>query len=304
MTIKDFRWLALLLLVLFFMRVPQVQAAPLAQDPVTGQQTFQSVCVSCHTIGGGNLVGPDLAGVTERRDAAWLKRFIVEPDKVLAEGDPIATQLLAEFNNVPMPNMGVSANQADDILAYLADPEAAAAPAAAPAEGAAAGPVAAAPSGKAPSLAGYAPSGERLFSGATPLAAGGMPCIACHSVEGVGLLGGGSLGPDLTQVHTRYGGGGTGLAAALTTLPFPSMQSIYATRQLTPAEQADLQAFFARSAQQAVAPQPLTRLLLLLTGGASLAGGLFLGMLFFWPRQRTSISQRLRQQGPHRPARR
>jgi cytochrome c2 len=276
---------------LFFMRVPQVQAAPLGQDPVAGQQTFQSLCVSCHTIGGGNLVGPDLAGVTERRDAAWLQRFIVEPDKVLAEGDPIATALLAEFNNVPMPNMGVSATQAGDILAYLA----------APAEGAAAGPVAAAPSGKAPSLAGYAPSGERLFSGVTPLAAGGMPCIACHSVEGVGVLGGGSLGPDLTQVHTRYGG--TGLAAALSTLPFPSMQSIYATRQLTPAEQADLQAFFARAAQQAT-PRPLEKLLVLLTGGAGLAGGLFLGMLFFWPRQRTSISQRLRQKGPHRQARR
>ncbi len=301
MTIKDFRWLAMVLLVLFFIRAPQVQAAPLAQDPVAGQQTFQSLCVSCHTIGGGNLVGPDLAGVTERRDAAWLQRFIVEPDKVLAEGDPIATALLAEFNNVPMPNMGVSAAQAGDILAYLADPVAAAAPAAAPADGAAAGPVAAAPSGKAPSLAGYAPSGEALFSGATPLAAGGMACIACHSVEGVGVLGGGSLGPDLTQVHTRYGG--TGLAAALGTLPFPSMQSIYATRQLTPAEQADLQAFFARAAQQAT-PRPLEKLLLVLTGGAGLAGGLFFGMLFFWPRQRTSISQRLRQKGPHRQARR
>ncbi len=304
MTIKDLRWLVLLLLpVLLLPAAPQAQAAPLGQDPVAGQQTFQTMCVTCHTVGGGRLVGPDLAGVTERQDAAWLKRFIMEPDKVLAEGDPIATQLLAEFNNVPMPNLGVSATQADDILAYLAAPDSAAAPAA-PAAAPAAGPVAAAPAGKAPSLAGYAPSGEALFTGARPLAGGGMPCIACHSVEGVGVLGGGSLGPDLTQVHTRYGGGGTGLAAALTTLPFPSMQSIFATRQLTPAEQADLQAFFARSAQQAVTPQPLTRLLLLLTGGAGLAGGLFLGMLFFWPRQRTSISQRLRQQGPHRPARR
>ncbi len=133
MTIKDLRWLALLLpAILLLLAAPQAQAAPLRQDPVAGQQTFQSLCVSCHTVGGGNLVGPDLAGVTERRDAAWLHRFIMEPDKVLAEGDPIATQLLAEFNNVPMPNMGVSATQASDILAYLAAPAAVAAPAAAP----------------------------------------------------------------------------------------------------------------------------------------------------------------------------
>ena len=70
MTIKDFRSLAVLLLALFLMGVTQAQAAPLGQDPVAGQQTFQSVCVSCHTIGKGKLVGPDLAGVTERRDAA------------------------------------------------------------------------------------------------------------------------------------------------------------------------------------------------------------------------------------------
>ena len=67
-------------------------------------------------------------------------------------------------------------------------------------------------------------------------------------MEGVATLGGGALGPDLTQVYTRYTG--QGLAAALASLPFPSMQSIYATRQLTPDEQADLLAFFAAADQQ------------------------------------------------------
>ncbi|OQA45737.1 MAG: Cytochrome c [Chloroflexi bacterium ADurb.Bin325] len=294
MTTKDFRWLTLLLLVILLVGgAARAQAVPLGQDPVAGQQIFQSMCSTCHTIGKGKLVGPDLAGVTERADVAWIKQFIQEPDKMLASGDPTATKLLAEFNNVAMPNLGLSAAQVDDVVAYLAAPDSAKAPAA-PAGAAATGPVAAAPSGKAPSLAGYAPSGEALFSGATRLAAGGTPCIACHSVEGVGLLGGGTLGPDLTQVHTRYGG--TGLAAALSTLPFPTMQSIFATRQLTPEEQADLLAFFARAAQQ-TAPQPQVKLAMLLIAGAGLTGALLVAMLFFWPRQRLSISQRLRQKG-------
>ncbi len=72
----------------------RVQAAPLSQDPVAGEQTFKAKCAACHTIGGGKLVGPDLKGVTTQRDAAWLKQFIAEPDKVLASGDPLATQLL------------------------------------------------------------------------------------------------------------------------------------------------------------------------------------------------------------------
>jgi protein SCO1/2 len=42
---------------------------------------FESRCTSCHTVGGGGRMGPDLAGVTERRDAAWLKRYLKEPEK-------------------------------------------------------------------------------------------------------------------------------------------------------------------------------------------------------------------------------
>ncbi|MCZ7666994.1 MAG: cytochrome c [Chloroflexi bacterium] len=68
------------------------------------------------------MVGPDLEGVTERRDRAWLARWIAEPDKMLAEGDPIATQLLQEFNNVPMINSQLSPTQVEDVLAYLENP--------------------------------------------------------------------------------------------------------------------------------------------------------------------------------------
>jgi mono/diheme cytochrome c family protein len=261
------------------------EAAPTFQDPVTGEQVYKAKCAACHTIGGGKLVGPDLQGVTQQRDPAWLKQFIAAPDKVLASGDPLAAQLLAEYNNIPMPNLGLTAAEVDDILAYLA------AQSAPPAEGAAP-PAPAQPA--LPPLAGDAAQGQQLFTGQAALAGRGTPCIACHSVEGVGALGGGALGPDLTQVHTRYGA--PGLAAALGSLPFPSMQSIYANKPLTPAEQADLLAFFAR-ADQGPAPRTQRNLLVSLAAGAGLAGTLFLGMTLFWPRQRLSIAQRLRKNG-------
>ena len=31
-----------------------------------GEQIFKTNCVSCHTIGGGRLIGPDLEGVTKK----------------------------------------------------------------------------------------------------------------------------------------------------------------------------------------------------------------------------------------------
>ena len=64
---------------------------------------FQQNCVSCHTIGGGRLTGPDLKGVTERRDHAWLLRYLPDPKALIDSGDPIATQLFQEARGVIMP---------------------------------------------------------------------------------------------------------------------------------------------------------------------------------------------------------
>jgi protein SCO1/2 len=85
-----------------------------------GEYTFKQHCAACHTIGQGSHVGPDLLGITTRRDRAWLARFIVEPDKMLAEGDPIATELFAKYKNVRMPNLALAREEVDVLIDYLA----------------------------------------------------------------------------------------------------------------------------------------------------------------------------------------
>ncbi len=89
----------------------------------SGQQIFQSLCTACHTIGKGKLIGPDLAGVTARREEAWLIRQIKEPDRLLAEKDPIATQLLQESNNIPMVPLGLSDADVTAVIAYMESTE-------------------------------------------------------------------------------------------------------------------------------------------------------------------------------------
>jgi protein SCO1/2 len=93
------------------------EARPLALD--RGGYLFRARCLGCHTVGKGDLVGPDLAGVTTLRDHAWLARYLAEPDQVLAEGDPIALALFAKFNRVPMPNLALSSEDVTDLLSYL-----------------------------------------------------------------------------------------------------------------------------------------------------------------------------------------
>ncbi len=88
-----------------------------------GQEIFQDLCAACHTIGKGKLVGPDLAGVTARREESWLHRQIKEPDALIAENDPIAMQLLQEADDVEMPPLDLSDEEVVAVIAYLKSTE-------------------------------------------------------------------------------------------------------------------------------------------------------------------------------------
>jgi len=195
-----------------------------------GETLFHQKCAGCHGLGTGDRpTGPDLSGVVERRDRSWLTSFIQDPAKMIAAGDKTAVALLARFNGLAMPNLQLDAGQIEALLAYLANPE---------------GGSAAVPGPKPSQAVGNAVRGEKLFTGEIPLANGGAPCLGCHGIAGVGLAGGANYGPDLTGIYENYGE--EGVSGILESLPFPSMEPIYATRPLTATEQQDLGAYFAR----------------------------------------------------------
>ncbi len=98
-------------------------SSPSVQGDEIGREIFENECTACHTIGKGKLVGPDLAGVTSRRDPDWLIRQIKEPDKLIEENDPIALKLLAESDDVPMPPPELSDEQVLSVVAYLKSTE-------------------------------------------------------------------------------------------------------------------------------------------------------------------------------------
>jgi protein SCO1/2 len=84
-----------------------------------GQFLFRSRCSACHTLGEGDRAGPDLAGVTKRRDPAWLARYVRAPDLVLAERDPIAVALSRKYSGMRMPNLGLGPADVADVVRYL-----------------------------------------------------------------------------------------------------------------------------------------------------------------------------------------
>ncbi len=89
----------------------------------SGQEIFEDNCAACHTIGKGKLVGPDLAGVTSRREASWLERQIGDPESLIDEEDPIALQLMEESDGVPMPSPELSDEEIAAVIGYLKSTE-------------------------------------------------------------------------------------------------------------------------------------------------------------------------------------
>jgi cytochrome c2 len=186
---------------------------------------FRQNCTVCHTVGKGRLIGPDLEGVTKRKDRAWLIKFLQSPQAMIDSGDPYAAQLLKDAHGIAMPNV---AGMTPDLASALLDL------------------IEGAPSPAKSELAGVAISdrpftasdiaiGEQFFRGEQQLANGGPACVSCHTLGTIGGLGGGRLGPDLTQVFDRLGGR-KGLGAWLSAPPTQTMQSIFRNHALQPDE--------------------------------------------------------------------
>ncbi|MCL4464676.1 MAG: cytochrome c [Chloroflexi bacterium] len=213
------------------------EAAPAPQDAAQGQQLFEAKCAGCHSIGGGRKVGPDLKGVTAQQPHDWLVQFITAPDQVIASGDARAKQLVREYGGLQMPNLGFSAAQANDVLAYVEQQSAAGAQTPAAAQQ------------PAPAAQGNPAAGQAYFLGERRLANGGPPCIGCHTAAGAGALGGGSWGLNLSQVPSTQNPAGT--VGILQAPPFPGMIEAFVARPLRPAESADIAAYLAQVHGQA-----------------------------------------------------
>ena len=96
---------------------------PLNIFPQTdGVQIFKTNCVSCHTIGGGRLIGPDLEGITKKRKADWLKKWINSSSDFIASGDADAIAIFEEYNKVAMTSFYFEDEEMDALLAYLENP--------------------------------------------------------------------------------------------------------------------------------------------------------------------------------------
>jgi mono/diheme cytochrome c family protein len=108
-----------IILAFFFLLSNNTKASQEENSVERGKVIFNQTCSRCHTIGKGRTVGPDLQGVTERRERKWLVKWILDPGEMIMSGDPIANRILEEFEGLRMPNYGLAEQKISDVLDYL-----------------------------------------------------------------------------------------------------------------------------------------------------------------------------------------
>ena len=82
-----------------------------------GKEVYDQMCLACHRIG-KKFIGPPPNGVLERRTPEWVMNMILNPEQMVKE-DPLAKELLIEFNGSPMANQGLTEEQARSVLEYF-----------------------------------------------------------------------------------------------------------------------------------------------------------------------------------------
>jgi len=81
-----------------------------------GKQIFDSKCAACHKFE-EKVVGPPLAGVTQRRTPEWIMNMILNPQEMIAK-DPAAKELFETYL-VQMTFQNVSQEDTRAILEYF-----------------------------------------------------------------------------------------------------------------------------------------------------------------------------------------
>lgn len=219
-----------------------------------GATTFNQKCTGCHTIGKGQLVGPDLQVVkswTDDKLTAAVKRMQQQVGPLNEQEISGLVSFLKSSQGAEDTAGGKSTGSApepgsSDKTAQHQQPPGTSAPAGEKKIEAVGSPGAtgdktatAVPDAiDIATMPGSVEAGRRLFNGEQALANAGISCISCHQAEGNG----GTMGPDLSGIANKLPP--AALVASCQTTPFKVMKDVYAKHPVTRQEAIDLTKYF------------------------------------------------------------
>jgi len=197
------KWFIVVVLTVLFVNV--MSSFSFAQEESVDKpaELFLSNCAGCHTVGGGDLIGPDLKEATQwsNEDLRSAIKRMEENTGPMTESD--INQLLEFLKDL---------NVSERIQQQQERQER----------------VEAKPRTELPKASFE--TGQQLFRGNKPLANRGPSCFACHHFVNEG----GSLGPDLTHLNKSFSS--AVLQSAIEKSSYKVMRPIYEKKPITQEE--------------------------------------------------------------------
>ncbi len=92
-------------------------------DEKNGYELYDEKCTACHKIG-SDFIGPDLTGVTNKYDAEWLQKWILNGKALAESGDERAIEAMKYDPNSDMTVFEgeISEQEVKDIITWLENP--------------------------------------------------------------------------------------------------------------------------------------------------------------------------------------
>lgn len=197
-------------------------------------ELFLSKCSGCHTIGGGDGVGPDL-----KHTKSWANDKLktgVEKMSAMA-GGLNDSEVMALVNYLKAPELVSAKTDSGEPVQELEAPEEI-----------------------EKELPGSAEEGRDLFFGKKLLKNGGMSCISCHQSKSES-----ALGPSLEGVSQKYKP--RALVSACKQAPFKVMLAAYKNHPITEAEALSLAKYLSEEDKQEKSKKNTSRLSIVPVGG-------------------------------------
>jgi len=221
----------------------------------TSAQSYVQNCSGCHTIGGGELTGPDLADV-----ASWTQDDLFPAVKKMEKDvGPLTNeeiQALVDFLKSPDARERIQEEEekaAMKLMAQMEPPD--------------------------------SELGSQLFLGQKSFKNKGLACVSCH---GISDYYGGFLGPDLSNTYSKMGE--TALISANEKTSFKIMKPAYKNHPITKQEAIHLTEFMKKISEE---PKKAPGFNPVVWGGLGLAFLFLVGLMFMSPKAKKSTRKNL-----------
>ena len=86
---------------------------------IDSAELFDEYCADCHSIGEGDMKGPDLLGVERKYSEEWLVKFILSAKTMINSGDQKAIKIWEKYEKKKMPDTKLSETEIISLIDYI-----------------------------------------------------------------------------------------------------------------------------------------------------------------------------------------